>query len=133
MGRPEHGATAVDAIIDHVEVVVAGELMLVYTVQAPLVGRGAEAVAVRHQAGKLGVLRSASWTRGGSTRAAHGSVNEAIQSACHRRGGAPTVFSPRSRRAALMGSWFSAMCRPRKCWSGKLRWQSEQRFVCVFW
>lgn len=39
MGRPKHGAAAVDAIIHNEEVVLAGKLMLIYAVQAPLVGR----------------------------------------------------------------------------------------------
>lgn len=39
MGRPEHGATPIDAIIHNVEIVVPRVVMFVNTVKPPLVGR----------------------------------------------------------------------------------------------
>jgi hypothetical protein len=53
MGRDQHAAAAVDAILYDDEVVVAGELMLIYAVQTPLLGRATKAIAVRQQACKL--------------------------------------------------------------------------------
>jgi hypothetical protein len=46
VGRSEHAATPVDAIIDNVEVVVAGELVFVYAVKPTLLRCAAEAIAV---------------------------------------------------------------------------------------
>lgn len=39
MGRPKHGATAVNAIVDNEEVVFLWVLVLVYAVHAPLLRR----------------------------------------------------------------------------------------------
>jgi hypothetical protein len=48
MGRSQHAAPMIDAIIDDEEVVVARKKVLVYTVQSALLWRTAEAIAIRN-------------------------------------------------------------------------------------
>lgn len=53
MSRYQHAASPVYAILDNDEIVLAGKLMLIYTVQAALLGRAAQAIAVWQETGIL--------------------------------------------------------------------------------
>lgn len=55
----QHAAPPVDAIFHDNEIVLAGELVLIYTMQAALLGRAAQAVAVWQ---KASILWYISWT-----------------------------------------------------------------------
>jgi hypothetical protein len=46
MRRLEHAAAVINSIIDDEEVVVAGKLVFVYTVQPAFLGRAAEAITI---------------------------------------------------------------------------------------
>src|SRR5262245_15121474 len=50
MGRAQHGAAAVDAIIHNEEIIVPRKLMLVDAMETPLVWSGAEPIASRDEA-----------------------------------------------------------------------------------
>jgi hypothetical protein len=50
MRRLEHAATVINSIVDNEEVVVAGKLVFVYTVQSAFLGCAAEAITIWNEA-----------------------------------------------------------------------------------
>jgi hypothetical protein len=104
MWRSQHGAPSVNSVIDNEEVVVAGEVMFVNAVKAPLLRGGAESIAGGDEASKLGRNQQEERKTHIQSRAHTQRRKESHYILEVLQNKLPTVFSPWSIFAALMGS-----------------------------